>query len=294
MRREQSRQGEGEDPLFSVIVPTYERPEFVARAVRSILRQTVESFECLVVDDGAQTAFALPADDRVLVVRQQANRGGAAARNAGIDAARGQFVTFLDDDDQYTPDRLELALAGLERADIAICWNQFEDAEARPGRVLEGDVRDTILEHLVPNMGQVSVRRDKILRFDERLRCCEDVEWWIRAAQELVVATVPKVGLVVTNHSTPHHLKSAGERAKARVEILQRYEEFFASRPRAAAFQWRRVGRHLLAEGDQLGARRAFRRSLSVRPSARTVAQLIRSLGASPRSLKALPLRTTQ
>lgn len=75
------------------------------------------------------------------------------------------------------PDRLELALAGLERADIATCWNQLEGAEAQPGRVLEGDVSDTIFENLIPNMGQVSIRRDKIPRFDGRLRCCEDVEW---------------------------------------------------------------------------------------------------------------------
>lgn len=282
------------DPLFSVIIPTFGRPEFVERAVRSIMHQSVRSLECLVVDDGQQAPLELPVDERVHVVRQNVNRGTAAARNAGIAAARGQFVTFLDDDDQYTPDRLELARTALERADIAVCWNRFEGAAARPGRVLEGDVRDTILEHLIPNMGQVTVRREAVPLFDEDLRCCEDIEWWIRAAHELVVATVPQVGLIITRHSTPRHLKSANDRAQARIEIVQRHSEYFASRPRSAAFQWRRIGLYWRDAGDRAAARRAFARSLALRPNARAAAHLIRSIRPVRPSHHPLPLKDVQ
>ena len=105
-----------DDPLFSVIVPTYQRPPFLLEALDSVRRQTIESFECIVVDDGSPEPVRLANDDRVRLVRRPINGGVAAARNTGIDHARGRYITFLDDDDVYTPTRLALAV------NISLSW----------------------------------------------------------------------------------------------------------------------------------------------------------------------------
>lgn len=104
-------------PLVSIIVPTYKRPRMLERAIRSILDQTYQNVEILVVDDNNEgdpfrketekrmKNFA--ADSRVFYYKHQNNLGGSAARNTGIKNARGQYISFLDDDDEYKPDKIE-------------------------------------------------------------------------------------------------------------------------------------------------------------------------------------------
>src|SRR5580765_112932 len=132
------------EPQFSVILTTYSRPTWLAEAIASVLQQTVSDFELIVVDDGSTPPAAVPEDGRIRLVALTENRGLSAARNVGWDHARGRFVAFLDDDDCFTPNRLELAAQGLERAPIATCWFRFLGGRERPGRVLEGHVGDTV------------------------------------------------------------------------------------------------------------------------------------------------------
>jgi glycosyltransferase involved in cell wall biosynthesis len=96
-------------PFFSVVIPVYNRAQLLRRALASVLAQTCGDFEIVVVDDGSadnpKAVVDAAADARVRCLRQE-NRGGGAARNAGIDAARGSFVAFLDSDDEYLPGHL--------------------------------------------------------------------------------------------------------------------------------------------------------------------------------------------
>jgi len=95
--------------LISVIIPTYNRPEFTARAVRSALAQTHRDLEIIVVDDGSKdtvSAAAWGEDPRVRMLRHETNRGVGAARNTGVRAARGEVVAFLDSDDYWLPEKL--------------------------------------------------------------------------------------------------------------------------------------------------------------------------------------------
>jgi glycosyltransferase involved in cell wall biosynthesis len=97
--------------LFSIVMPLYDKAPFVEEAIASVLNQSVEDWELIVVDDGStdgggELVEKIP-DDRVRVIRQ-ANAGVAAARNAGIEHARGQWTTFLDPDDWYHPEYLSV------------------------------------------------------------------------------------------------------------------------------------------------------------------------------------------
>src|SRR5258708_1168754 len=118
-------------PLFSVIVPTMGRPEALERAIASILVQTIDDFEIVVVNDGGAELHERSKDPRIRVVQRGGSSGPAAARNRGIDAAVGRYVTFLDDDDRLLPERLALAHEGLAASPIAIC-----EADGRPLRKL--------------------------------------------------------------------------------------------------------------------------------------------------------------
>ncbi|MDE3115120.1 MAG: glycosyltransferase family 2 protein, partial [Pseudomonadota bacterium] len=104
-------------PLFSVVIPVYNRAELLRSALESVRAQSCQDFEIVVVDDGstddpAKTVAAF-ADPRIRCVRQN-NRGASAARNRGIALARGRFVAFLDSDDCFLPHHLERMAKLLE------------------------------------------------------------------------------------------------------------------------------------------------------------------------------------
>ena len=102
-------------PLLSIIIPTYNRPEQLLRAVDSVLSQTVSNIEVIVVDDGSTPAVALPDQERVRVIRLNSNQGGAAARNQGAKAALSRWITYLDDDDVLLPDMAEKAMKAIRQ-----------------------------------------------------------------------------------------------------------------------------------------------------------------------------------
>jgi glycosyltransferase involved in cell wall biosynthesis len=100
---------EPQAPFFSVVIPVYNRAAVFAMALQSVLDQTEQDFEVIVVDDGShddpKAAIDRYSDFRVRFVRQD-NKGGGAARNTGIDLARGRFIAFLDSDDWFLPTHL--------------------------------------------------------------------------------------------------------------------------------------------------------------------------------------------
>lgn len=110
-----------DDPLVSVVIPAYNRADTVGRAVDSALAQTLEDIEVLVVDDGStdDTGAVVAAydDPRVRLLSHDGNRGRSAARNTGIEAAQGEFVAFLDSDDQWLPGKLAAQVDCLRQRD---------------------------------------------------------------------------------------------------------------------------------------------------------------------------------
>ncbi|WP_336338317.1 glycosyltransferase family 2 protein [Haloarcula brevis] len=106
------------EPRVSVVIPAYERGDVVGRAVDSALAQTVSDIEVVVVDDGSDDDTAAVAeaydDERVRVLTHGTNRGVSAARNTGVEVAAGEYVAFLDSDDEWLPRKLERQLASLD------------------------------------------------------------------------------------------------------------------------------------------------------------------------------------
>ncbi len=128
----------GSQPLVSVIIPTYNRAELVARAINSVIAQTYQNWEILLIDDNSQEDIAAVVkrinSDRLSYYRHAANQGGSAARNTGIRHAQGKYLAFLDSDDVWLPDKLKLQLEAilLHKTNLAnldldnvVCYTKF-------------------------------------------------------------------------------------------------------------------------------------------------------------------------
>src|SRR4051812_15907200 len=181
-------------PLFSIVLPTRNRPEMLREAIESVLVQTVTDWELLIVDDASDVPATCIDHPRISLIRCSKSTGPAGARNAGVAAARGKYLAFLDDDDLYTPDRLEIAREGLQRAPVATCWMRYLDQPTGNNVNLDGDVSDSILDTMTPPMGATAVRREAFVPFEEHWRGVEDIDWWLRTAHLQPVTTVPRVG----------------------------------------------------------------------------------------------------
>lgn len=101
-------------PIVSTVIPTHNRPQLVKRAVHSALTQTLKDIEVIVVIDGpdetTHMALADINDPRLRVIELPASKGGSGARNAGVTEAKGEWIAFLDDDDEWLPQKLELQI----------------------------------------------------------------------------------------------------------------------------------------------------------------------------------------
>jgi glycosyltransferase involved in cell wall biosynthesis len=182
-------------PKVSVIVPAYNQSRYVEAAVRSALTQTCDDLEVVVVDDGStddtSSVVQAIADPRLRYVYQE-NRGLSGARNTGIRHARGEFLTFLDADDLFLPDKLEVLLAAFaRRPELGLVAGQailVDQDGRRIGEIFDRPLPDDPSDLLLGNplhVGSVLLRKSwqaRIGYFDEALRSYEDWDYWLRLA----------------------------------------------------------------------------------------------------------------
>jgi glycosyltransferase involved in cell wall biosynthesis len=155
-------------PLVSVIIPTYKRPALLGRAVRSVLTQTYDPVEIIVVDDNPEGTPSrreteavmreFMEERRVRYVKHAVNQGGSAARNTGIQLARGEFISFLDDDDEYLPTKIErqyerFVTSEIPNLGIVFCGINIMDQNGRFLRYVLNKVRgNAFAYHLTRNL----------------------------------------------------------------------------------------------------------------------------------------------
>jgi glycosyltransferase involved in cell wall biosynthesis len=166
-------------PLVSVIVPTYNRAHTLERALASVREQTCDDYELLVVDDHSTDDTALllrrqcERDQRLRCISNTGRQGPSAARNAGLDQARGRYVAFLESDDAWNRSHLAQAVAVLERADVDIVFGDvLRVRDGHPGaeRTRRGELRDCDLRP-VANMRDCFVVGDNPAMLDFFIGC---------------------------------------------------------------------------------------------------------------------------
>ncbi len=182
-----------ENPLVSVIIPTYNRGWILKETIDSVLAQDFTDFELIVVDDGStdNTQSILSSYKEDIVVLRQDNKGVSSARNRGIVSASGQFIAFLDSDDLWLSQKLSVQVDFFNtNPDALIC--QTEEKWIRNGirvnpkkrhKKLSGDIFEHSLYLCLVSPSAVMIRRslfEKAGMFDETLPACEDYDMWLR------------------------------------------------------------------------------------------------------------------
>lgn len=208
-----------ERPRVSLVLTTqWQRPSLVA-ALRSALAQTFPSFEVVLVDDGVGARAVaraeldpLLADPRLRVVPFNQGRGCAAAKNAGLRAAEGEWVCYLDDDNVYLPDKLaaQFARATEEQARVVLCGLEFRVRGRRRVRQADRDWfrGDALLLDAIPDTNVLFHRRDNDVWWDESLRTVDDACYFQATLAKFGLTSVPNVPRALA----VYHVH-AGERA---------------------------------------------------------------------------------
>jgi len=193
-------------PTISVIIPVFNGEITIKETIKSVLNQTFQNFEIIVINDGSQDktldiieSFNYP----TIKVFSYTNRGPAVSRNRGLDHASGEFITFLDADDLWTPDKLEAQLNALHanpQAAVAYSWtdyiNKFGQFLYPDERIAEtGDVYAKLLvNNFLHNGSNPLIRRQALQEigyFDESLWGSEDWDMWLRLAARYPFTVVP-------------------------------------------------------------------------------------------------------
>ena len=194
---------------ISVIIPTHNRAQLLQRALNSVLAQSIAPLEIIVIDDGStdETERMMKASFPQVLYRRQPNMGVSRARNVGVETARGQWLAFLDSDDEWLPRKLEQQCQALARsAQYRIChtdeiWirrgrrvNPMKKHAKRGGRIFLH-----CLPRCVISPSSVVIHRslfEQLGVFDETLPACEDYDLWLRICAVHPVLYVPEVLLV--------------------------------------------------------------------------------------------------
>ena len=222
-------------PWVSVVIPTYNRAQQIARAIESVIAQIGVDCEIIVVDDGSQDTtddVIRPYGDRVRYVRQD-NAGPSAARNRGWRMAKHDWIAFLDSDDLWKPAKLQRQIELVERTGTPVCFTDIEimgavePAEAVPttapaGREVFEEPFELILQPArVLYVQSMLIRRDLLNRvggFDERLRVGEDTKLVYELAFEAPFAYVDEP--LVFLERSPARNGLVGDWAGAQAEFL--------------------------------------------------------------------------
>lgn len=246
-------------PLVSCVIPTYRRAISLDRAISSVLGQTCESIEVIVVDDNeadsderrtVQAVVDQQADDRVILVRPDRHANGAVARNIGLATAQGAYVGFLDDDDEWAPHKTEVQLraaaASPSLAGVS-CWHTL----SREGAIVEYCRQPSTFPAKLDILSRrVALTTDSLLipraiiasglRYDESLRRHQDIQFVLDLLDYGKIEIIPEflAGVHIDDHSN----------RPSYSELVEIKHNFFA-----------RVARHLdgLSRDDLLRIQRA-------------------------------------
>lgn len=228
-------------PNVSVIIPTYKRPDTLDRAINSVLNQTYPNVEVIVVDDNNPDTegrrltelkmSSFSEEPRVKYIKHERNKNGSAARNTGARAAKGEYLAFLDDDDEYTSTRIESMLKRFSEAssDYGACYSRYifrmpDGKEIQSQEKREGSLfKEALMKDLVIGFGSNNLVKRSVFNaiggFDETFKRNQDHEFLIRLLQKYKIAYCDELGLVINVH--------VERREESIEETLSHYVETF-------------------------------------------------------------------
>jgi glycosyltransferase involved in cell wall biosynthesis len=284
------------EPAVSVVIPTYNRARYVTEAIDSVLAQTYKDREIIVVDDGStdDTARALKPYKRHIRHIRQDNAGVSAARNAGIRAARAEWIAFLDSDDVWRPEKLAVQMEFIKRHPQIVAHAVNTDVPAaehlaqtsflhcdltlpKPDGVIDKPLPVILRHRTLAIVQSVVCRRDSAAAaglFDETLSICEDYDFMCRLSLEGSWGySWEELTVMVRRNEQNAHLAGSrykdlkrmyGAQERIYSKLLQSEKLAQADRPLVESLlakSLRALGMELLVEGRSGQARDAYSRA---------------------------------
>lgn len=233
------------EKLVSIIIPTYKRPDRLSRAVNSLLKQTYSHFEILVVnDDNDNITFEGLlndiSDQRVKLLNNERVKGANGARNTGILKAKGDYITFLDDDDEFEPNNLKTQLQKIQNSNSKVGYvyggylyetkNNWKPVMVKKEGKILGDF---IAGRFSFGSGSNGLFKKEVFTtvglWDEELLRQQDLELMVRVLEAYEVAFNDNLILKVYGHNEPNPLKAFKAREKFIVKVSSFLEKILKS-----------------------------------------------------------------
>jgi len=291
------------DGVVSVVIPTYGRNETLPRAIRSVLHQTYDDIELIVVDDGSPTPvtetlpdMSFDQLDSTTFIRHNDNRGANVARNSGIRSATGEYLAFLDDDDRWRESKISRQVDAFETAgpDVGVVYTGVRATGPSGTTTNTPTAEGNVIKYLLTGgaFGQFSsvmVRHDATEKAglpDERLPAWQDRDWFFRLAREYHFKSIPEpLTIRETKRSDSITRNFERKRDVAYPIFMEKHYPFARDyglyyRRMFLASMRKILGRSAVGAGEYRQARRYFILSFLANPLYRPVyLHLIASLG---------------
>ena len=236
-----------DNQLVSVIIPTYKRRTgMVERAVKSVLNQSYQKLEIIIVDDSPADFEFRDAiknmldrlnDDRVSYIRHVNNMGACAARNTGIEAAKGTYLAFLDDDDEWLPEKLEKQIKKIKIDKIGLVYckqivinDTLMEKKINNRKCYSGMVFDKlIMDNFIGSTSFVLVKKEcfqNVGMFNTKMESAQDGEMWLRIAKTYQVDYVDEPLVIYHVHGEERITTNAYKKIQGLEALNNIYAEY--------------------------------------------------------------------
>lgn len=266
------------NPKVSVVIPTYNRAHLVGRAIGSVLDQTYQDFELIIVDDGStdntEEVVKRFDDKRIKYIKHAKNKGGSAARNTGIKEAKGEYVAFLDSDDEWLPEKLKAEINILENGKkFIICSTGYNFIDQRNKIISYSKIKSKVISQKVVlsakciTTNDFTAIKEKVIEvngFDEKLPARQDWDLWIRITS-LGMGYQDSLNLV-NKYTMRNDQISSGIKNKLNgtEAILKKHKNLFLSDPIAYGAILRIIGLMYMLNNDRVKTIKYYRKAYKV------------------------------
>lgn len=269
-------------PKVSVIIPTYNRAHLIGKAIKSVLNQTYKDFEVTVVDDGStdntEEIVKSFTDFKIHYICHKHNRGASAARNTGIKASRGEYIAFLDSDDEWLPEKLDKQMKTFnsESSEVGVVYTGDYYVDEKDKKVKkvhiprkEGYIYEELLAgNYVGTPSALLVKKECFTKaglFDEDLPTSEDYDMWFRIAKYYKFRYVKDLLVVCLIHN--NQMTANSEIMIEGVKRIQtKYSKKFRKRPYSYSTRYFYLGNKFCHLGKMREGQKYFVKAILIYP----------------------------
>lgn len=202
-------------PFISVVLPVFNREQYIGETIESIITQTYNNFELIIVNDGStdrtRKIIESYGDLRIKLINHERRKGVAAARNTGYSASRGKYIAISDSDDINLPNRLEKQVAFLEKyleIDVVTCWIKEFDEKGIKDEIKFDTVNEEIRSNLIFNPGVpafMMFRKERMIEYnclyhDETYLAAVDYQWYASLPRNVKISCIPETLYLYRRH----------------------------------------------------------------------------------------------